>query len=70
MTSKLKSLPQTTPLLLQEVLRRLEVDLGVPLVSGALMHLACTRNGKLNKIIQYLDVSLPLIVNPSPAKLS
>ncbi|XP_052772400.1 telomerase protein component 1-like [Mya arenaria] len=44
-TSKLKSLPHTVPLLLQEVLSRLEGDLGKEIVSSALCLLICARDG-------------------------
>jgi telomerase protein component 1 len=45
-TQKLKSLPHTTPILLQEVLSRLESDLGQDLVSTAISLLVCSRNGQ------------------------
>lgn len=46
-TSKLKSLPQTVPLMLQEVLGRLESDLGQEVVALAMSLLVCSRDGKI-----------------------
>lgn len=46
-TSKLKSLPQTVPQMLQEVLSRLETDLGQEVVSLAMSLLVCSRDGKI-----------------------
>ena len=46
-SAKLKSMPHTTPLLLQEVLTRLEADLGQGIVSTAMSLLVCARDGKL-----------------------
>ncbi|KAK3603040.1 hypothetical protein CHS0354_037788 [Potamilus streckersoni] len=45
MNSKLKSLPQTVPVLLQEIISRLESDLGKDIVSTALSLLVCARDG-------------------------
>ncbi|KAL4232139.1 hypothetical protein ACF0H5_009714 [Mactra antiquata] len=45
MTAKLKSLPHTVPHLLQEVMSRIESDLGVNVVSTALTLLVCVRDG-------------------------
>ena len=45
-TQKLKSLPQTVPTLLQEVLGRIETDLGKELVSTAMSLLVCAREGE------------------------
>lgn len=46
-TSKLKSLPQTVPQMLQEVLGRLESDLGQEVVALAMSLLVCSRDGKI-----------------------
>ena len=43
---KLKSLPQTVPTLLQEILGRIELDLGRDLVAMAMSLLVCARDGK------------------------
>ena len=45
-TQKLKSLPQTVPTLLQEVLGRIETDLGKDLVSTAMSLLVSARDGE------------------------
>ncbi|WAR22045.1 TEP1-like protein, partial [Mya arenaria] len=50
-TSKLKSLPHTVPLLLQEVLSRLEGDLGKEIVSSALCLLICLTLGELHDLL-------------------
>lgn len=44
-STKLKSLPHTTPALLQDVLSRLESDIGQELVSMAISLLVCSRSG-------------------------
>ncbi|KAH3789678.1 hypothetical protein DPMN_167864 [Dreissena polymorpha] len=46
MTAKLKSLPQTVPLLLQEVMSRIETDIGRELVATSLSLLVIARDGK------------------------
>ena len=53
MTSKLKSLPQTVPLLLQEVMSRMEIDLGKDIVSTALCLLVCARDGRAIYYVKY-----------------
>ncbi|XP_053406458.1 telomerase protein component 1-like [Mercenaria mercenaria] len=45
MTSKLKALPQTVPTLLQEVMSRMETDLGKDTIATALSLLVCARDG-------------------------
>ena len=45
-TQKLKSLPQTVPTLLQEVLGRIETDLGKDLVATAMSLLVSARDGE------------------------
>ena len=52
MTLKLKSLPQTVPTLLQEVMSRMESDLGKDIVTAALTLLVCVRDG--NSLFIYL----------------
>ncbi|XP_013380843.2 telomerase protein component 1-like [Lingula anatina] len=53
-TEKLKSLPHTVPLLLQEVLARLEQDHGQLLVSTALTLLVCARKGLFEEELHML----------------
>ncbi|XP_013407026.1 telomerase protein component 1 isoform X1 [Lingula anatina] len=53
-TEKLKSLPHTVPLLLQEVLARLEQDHGQSLVSTALTLLVCARKGLFEEELHML----------------